>query len=474
MSKPFVDLKPLIDADAAEAAARAAADEATQTALDAKANEGVDQGGTVEFASRLMDSANPGQESFGITDDTVFLYGHRIIGTVPLSEQQQHLARQANFRNAIGAASETALDEKANLVYGANDIGNNDAVARALELRSQEDPEVPALSFLSNDEGWRVIAPDNFRETIGAPENNLQDGYPGAAKYAKQLWDGPNNSPALEIADGNVDFGPYAEETGVKANFRNAIGAASETATQTALDGKADSSHTHTGFSELTVYQKLIVAPSSEPSPAEQQAKLWAPYAAFNELDINGTAIYPDDLGTVISGTPVTISCPLAFSNPSAVRAALGAASATALDEKAVPNRFMAVAANWLTTDTVRYFSNFADLSWRDNINAAHWLVTKPSTIKRVLYYFSSEGTTAATAHTGATLNLYPKAGGSAIPLISGINLVGLAVSGAVHTFDSGPLNIAIPAAAFAVGIQTGTTTNVPTACRHTIEIFTT
>jgi hypothetical protein len=640
---------------------------------------------------------------------------------------------------------------------------------------------------------------------------------------------------------------------------------------QTALDGKADSSHTHTEFQALTVYEKLIVAPSTEPSPAEQQAYLWAPYAAFNELDINGTTIYPDDQGTVISGTPVTISCPLAFSNPSAVRAAIGAASETAtqtaLDGKgpkldyytqtiltglgftipsapsthrfydfniedvngptidvqvpaptsqnsgdqlkialstslshpaarlrivrvtsvlnqfgipstattviatlafgesltllcqsgewvvmpvdqhghqifkgpgnnpgdvgragfvpapvdgdqskylrgdgvwtaigaqtlaahksthatggsdaltpadigaapadptdpstaaaaaslwdipngesafsivdgearlygrtgydglpadqaeadlhldrqarfreaiaaagsvevfedrkklsrgrgplaeivelsgssagiyagiyeftgetsspdasgfeypeyahkdghyiwvnlgaqgetgeeivrwrlrnaagetifwlntlipditipipngswrsqatgqqvfglvfsrkpllyrgeiAVPHRFTAVSSNWLTTDTIRYFNNFADLSWRDNINAAHWLVTKPSTIKRVLYYFSSGGSTVATAHTGATLNLYPKAGGSAIPLISGINLVGLAVSGVVHTFDSGPLDIEIAAAAFAVGIQTGTTTSVPTACRHTIEIFTT
>jgi hypothetical protein len=71
-------------------------------------------------------------------------------------------------------------------------------------------------------------------------------------------------------------------------------------------------------------------------------------------------------------------------------------------------------------------------------------------------------------------LNLYPKAGGSAIPLIRGINLVGLPVSGVVHTFDSGPLDIPIAAGGFAVGIQTGTTTNPPTTCRHTIEIFTT
>ena len=142
--------------------------------------------------------------------------------------------------------------------------------------------------------------------------------------------------------------------------------------------------------------------------------------------------------------------------------------------EITVPHRFMAVSSNWLTTNLIRYISNFADLSWRDNINAAHWLVTKPSTIKRVLYYFSSGGSTVATAHTGATLNLYPKAGGSAIPLISGINLVGLSVSGVVHTFDSGPLDIPIAAGGFAVGIQTGTTTNPPTTCRHTIEIFTT
>ncbi len=75
-------------------------------------------------------------------------------------------------------------------------------------------------------------------------------------------------------------------------------------------------------FQELTVYEKLIVIPSAIPSEAEQQADLWAPSAAFNELNINGTVIAPDENGVT------TVYTPLAFSDPSAVRTALGAASA--------------------------------------------------------------------------------------------------------------------------------------------------
>jgi len=67
-------------------------------------------------------------------------------------------------------------------------------------------------------------------------------------------------------------------------------------------------------------FQKVSVVPSASPSLPEQQSDLWAPYAAFNEININGTGIADDGSGNT------TVYGPLAFTAPAAIRTALDAA----------------------------------------------------------------------------------------------------------------------------------------------------
>ena len=107
----------------------------------------------------------------------------------------------------------------------------------AMELRDNEDADVVALkcdgSLNPVDNPWSVSFPDKFRAAIGAAKVTTggedPDPTQGVVDQAIQLWDSANDAPALKISDGNVSFGPYAEDTNVAANFREAIGAASAT-----------------------------------------------------------------------------------------------------------------------------------------------------------------------------------------------------------------------------------------------------
>jgi hypothetical protein len=142
---------------------------------------------------------------------------------------------------------------------------------------------------------------------------------------------------------------------------------------------------------------------------------------------------------------------------------------------------FGATQSSWLSTDQQRYLSQFLDLTWRTGIDETNWRTPKPVVIKKVIYSYSSGGSVITTSHTGAKLVLVDKsqfnAPGYAPTELVAFNLNSLLSSGVVHTFESPGLNISLPAGNYVLAIQTGSITlgsgNVPTAVRHSVQLYT-
>jgi hypothetical protein len=137
------------------------------------------------------------------------------------------------FRAAIGAAPAASELNSPHVARAAMQLWDPANDAPALKI---EDSQVYLAGEQFDLAGGNLepaaALKKNFRAAINTVRRRFDsdaegepDGAQGFVDQAAQLWDIVNGATALSISDGAVSFGPYAENTNVAANFRNAISA---------------------------------------------------------------------------------------------------------------------------------------------------------------------------------------------------------------------------------------------------------